>query len=79
MEETIRYTVTVNHGEYAEGIYENFQDAANAWYAKELEKDPRYLNFIVKELTVAANGKAPSPEELYEELDSGFQIMEVYI
>lgn len=75
----MKYTVTVNHGEYAEGIYENFHDAAYAWYAKELEKDPRYLNFIVKELTVAANGKAPSPEELYEELDSGFQIMEVYI
>lgn len=74
----MKYTVTVNHGEYAEGIYENFHDAAYAWYMKERSNDPEIMDFAIEEY-VTDYGKVPSPEELYGESDSEFRIMEVYI
>lgn len=74
----MKYTVTVNHGEYAEGIYENFHDAAYAWYIKERSNDPEIMDLAIEEY-VTDYGKVPSPEELYEESDSEYRIMEVYI
>lgn len=74
----MKYTVTVNHGEYAEGIYESFHDAAFAWYIKERSNDPEIMDLAIEEY-VTDYGKVPSPEELYEESDSEYRIMEVYI
>ena len=78
MEETIKYTVTINHGERAEGIYDSYDDAAYAWYMKEREQDPSYMDWCIEEYK-ADYGKVPSPAELYEEADSSFGILEVTI
>lgn len=74
----MKYTVTVSYREYAEGIYENFHDAAYAWYMKERSHDPEIMDLAIEEY-VTDYGKVPSPEELYEESDSEYRIMEVYI
>lgn len=73
----MKYTVTVNHGEYAEGIYASYDDAAYAWYMKEREQDPQIMDATIAQY-ICEFWKVPSPAELYEEADSEFRIMEVY-
>lgn len=74
----MKYTVTCNHGEYAVGIFDSYEDAAYKWYMLVREDEPEYIDWVIEDWTKDL-GEVPTPVDLYEESDSEYGILEVRV